>query len=400
MIQKAIAHVSDRQRHAWMSVVASLIATTAAAETTPIEEVVVTATKRQESLGNVPISIAAYTSETMDRQGVRSAEDIARLTPGVTFRRDTFGSGSDTSISIRGISSDSGAATTGVYIDDTAVQIRKQPQTAFGAAFPEVFDIERVEVLRGPQGTLFGAGAQGGVVRFITPTPSLDKQSIYARSEAAYTEHGDPSYELGAALGTPLAQDKVGVRVSAYYRRSGGFVDRRPLNEATPDSTESYKDVNDVETTAYRASLLWAPSEAVRINPSIFYQREKSNDSGAFWGPLSDASKGRFVSGYVLQQDGTDRFYIPSLKATADLGSVELTSVTSYFNRRASGLQDYTNVNTDFIFETPYPFVPGWADPGEAKARQNSVLPPLIRMRAYVGPWAPSTPKRSKTRAS
>jgi iron complex outermembrane receptor protein len=366
-------HANAGKGRASFGVMITMIATGAAGQSAALEEVVVTATKRAENLSNVPISVAAYTSETMDRQGIRSAEDLARLTPGVSFSRDTFGSGGDTSISIRGISSDSGAATTGVYIDDTAVQIRKQPQTAFGAAFPEIFDIERVEVLRGPQGTLFGAGAQGGVVRFITPTPSLTDQSIYARSEAAFTENGDPSYEVGGAFGAPVVEDKLGVRVSAYYRRTGGFVDRRPVNTATPNSTERYEDVNSSETTAYRASLLFAPTDAIRINPSIFYQRQVSDDSGAFWGPLSDESERRFASGYVLEQTGSDRFYIPSLKATIDLGLAELTSVTSYFERKANGVQDYTNVNTSFIFDRPYPFVPGWKDPGDARARQESM---------------------------
>ena len=158
------------------------------------DEIVVTATRQDERLSKVPISVAAFSAEGMDRQGVRSIGDIARLTPGLSFTSDTFGSDTSTNISIRGISSSSGAATTGIYVDDVAIQIRSNAQTAFGTAFPRVFDLDRIEVLRGPQGTLFGAGAQGGVVRFITQTPSLDATSLYGRADMAFPRGGDPSY--------------------------------------------------------------------------------------------------------------------------------------------------------------------------------------------------------------
>jgi len=214
-----------------------------------LQEVVVTATKQAEPLSKVPISIAAFTAETMDRQGVRSIQDIASLTPGLTFSRDTFGGGTDTSISIRGVRSDSGAATTGIYIDDVPIQIRSNVQTSFGSSFPQVFDLERIEVLRGPQGTLFGAGAQGGAVRFITPTPSLTDSSLYARTEIGSTEHGDISYEGGAAVGVPLVDNVLGLRASAWYRREGGFVDRDPANTGAP-SGQSFDDVNSSNSTA------------------------------------------------------------------------------------------------------------------------------------------------------
>src|SRR5687767_1379411 len=98
---------NTQTRQVLMGAMLATIATGAAGQSALLEEVVVTATKREENLSHVPISVAAYTAETMDRQGVRSAEDLARLTPGLSFTRDTFGSGGDTSISIRGISSDS-----------------------------------------------------------------------------------------------------------------------------------------------------------------------------------------------------------------------------------------------------------------------------------------------------
>src|SRR5437016_5507663 len=160
----------------------------------PLQEVVVTATRREESLSKVPLSVTALTQQSLDERGVKDFSEVARYTPGVNF--DNSGTNN---ISIRGISGSGGAGTTGIYLDDTPIQMRA---LAFNPdeALPKSFDIERVEVLRGPQGTLFGAGSEGGTVRYITVQPSLTKTSIYGRSEFSSTQYGDPSYEAGAAI--------------------------------------------------------------------------------------------------------------------------------------------------------------------------------------------------------
>ena len=141
-----------------------------------LQEVVVTATRREESLSKVPISVSAFTQESIDIRGIKDFQDVARFTPGVNI--DNTGTNN---ISIRGITSTAGAGTTGIYIDDTPIQMRA---LAFNPddALPKTFDVERVEVLRGPQGTLFGAGSEGGTVRYITTQPSLTKFTAAARS--------------------------------------------------------------------------------------------------------------------------------------------------------------------------------------------------------------------------
>src|ERR1700689_889744 len=170
------------------------------------EEVVVTATRRSEKLSKVPESISAFTTEKMDQLDVKNIGDLVRFTPGVTFDPESK------DISIRGVNSSAGDATTGIYIDDTPIQIRA---LGFGSdnTLPAVFDLERVEILRGPQGTLFGAGSEGGTVRYITPQPSLEKLSSYARAEVATTAHGGTSYEAGAAVGAPIVEGKLGFRL-------------------------------------------------------------------------------------------------------------------------------------------------------------------------------------------
>src|SRR5580704_4705198 len=150
-----------------------------------LEEIVVTATRREERLQDVAVSVLAFSQEKMDTQGLKNVDDLARLSPGLNFQRNGMSSagnyndeGSD--VNIRGVDSTAGTSTTGIYIDDTPVQTR---HIGFGSinAFPALFDLDRVEVLRGPQGTLFGAGAEGGVVRFIAPEPDLKKPTGYAR---------------------------------------------------------------------------------------------------------------------------------------------------------------------------------------------------------------------------
>jgi iron complex outermembrane receptor protein len=149
-------------------------------------EIIVTARRTEESLSDVPISIAAYSQEALDEQGVRSIDDIASITPGVTLTRGDQRNAGAANIAIRGISSTAGSATTGIYIDDTPIQIRNIGFSAF-TPFPAVFDLQRVEVLRGPQGTLFGAGSQGGTVRFITQQPNLDIASAAISAVMAAT---------------------------------------------------------------------------------------------------------------------------------------------------------------------------------------------------------------------
>src|SRR6202034_3638354 len=157
-----------------------------------LEEIVVTATRRTERLQDVPVSVLAFSQEKLDAQGLKNSERLSRLSPGLNFQRNGMSSagnyndeGSD--INIRGVDSTAGTSTTGIYIDDTPIQTR---HIGFGSinAFPAIFDLDRVEALRGPQGTLFGAGAEGGVVRFITPEPDLNKATGYTKADVSDTD--------------------------------------------------------------------------------------------------------------------------------------------------------------------------------------------------------------------
>ena len=302
-----------------------------------LEQVVVTATKQAQVLSRVPISISAYTQDAMDARAIKSIKDIAAQTPGLDLG-DQGSNGVGTRISIRGIDSNSGSSTTGVYLDDTPIQGRNNPVNLGGTVFPEVFDLERVEVLRGPQGTLFGAGAEGGVVRFITPAPSLTKNSVYARSEVSSTQGGDPNYEAGAAFGGPLIDGKLGIRVSGWMRHAGGWVDRTAW-----ETGQSFDNVNWSDSGGARVALLWQATDSISVTPSVLYQGQHQNDSPNYWTSLSDPRSGHYRSGYQLRQQSTEHFVLPSLKIEADLGPVLFTAVSSFFHRAESNVSDVTN---------------------------------------------------------
>jgi iron complex outermembrane receptor protein len=313
---------------------------------TDIGEVVVTATRKEQALSKVPESISAFTAAKMDIQGIKSFADLAKFTPGVTFASASH------EVSIRGVTSTAGSGTTGVYIDDTPVQVRNLGLNS-NNTLPAVFDLSRVEVLRGPQGTLFGAGSEGGTVRYITNQPSLTSFSGFGHAELAFTENGGASYEGGVAEGGPLVQDKLGFRISAWGRRDGGWIDR--VDYQTGAVTD--KNANRVDTYALRAAVTWAPSNRLTITPGIDYQKRDQHNYDNYWVSLS--GPGHYVSGTPDRQADPDRFILPTLKVEYDAGPVKLISNTSYYDRleRVNGysgtiynlsfFQHYTQAGTD-----------------------------------------------------
>ncbi|SLK12021.1 TonB-dependent receptor [Novosphingobium mathurense] len=301
-------------------------------------EILVTATRQTQALSRVPISIVAKDQEALDKQGIRSMSDIARLTPGLTFGQTAlyFGTGQSV-ISIRGVQSDSGIPTTGIYIDDTPIQTRTGISPSLTNPYPEVFDLDRVEVLRGPQGTLFGSGSVGGAVRFITPKPSLDSLSLYGRSEIAGTQHGAMSYEGGVGLGAPIVEGKLGFRASAWYRHDGGYVDR--LDRYSKQLID--KDIDSKDSFSTRVALGWQATENLTLTPSVFYQNVKFDDSSRFELAQSDIAHANYRTSLSrIPENRKDRFVLPALKAELELDGMSLVSNTSYFKRKTSTRSD------------------------------------------------------------
>ncbi|MGA2190393.1 MAG: TonB-dependent receptor, partial [Steroidobacteraceae bacterium] len=322
------------------------------AEVGPLQEIVVTATRHEENLSKVPLSITALTQDAMDVRGIKDILDVARFTPGINI--DNSGTNN---IAIRGIASTGGAGTTGIYIDDTPIQMRA---LAFNPdeALPKSFDIDRVEILRGPQGTLFGAGSEGGTVRYITAQPSLTQASFYSRDEVSYTQGGAPSYEAGIAAGGPLVDGVLGARLTVWYRRDGGYLNL--INPVTLDTIQ-YNDNYD-QTSLLRLSLLWAVSDKITVTPSFFYQDRYRNDVESYWPLYSNPGSDRYVDADPTQRSDPDTFYLPSVKIDGDLGFGHLISNTSYYHRKEETGYDGTLYNLGFyqseVF-TSASFLPG-----------------------------------------
>jgi iron complex outermembrane receptor protein len=334
-----------------------------------LTEITVTATRREEDINKVPVNVTAYSREIMDDQGVRQIDDLARLTPDLQFTHTTGAAGNNSSnIAIRGVASDVGAATTAIYIDDTPIQMRNVGYWNANA-FPQVFDLERVEVLRGPQGTLFGAGAEGGAVRFITPEPGLEKYTGYVRSEAAETVGGDPSYEVGGAIGGPIIDDKLGFRASVWGRKDGGYIDRvSPDSGQTVDSKSNYQ-----QSVTGRVAIAAVPIDHLKITASLLYQDVYNHDRTQYWSTLGNPSDGDLKQGSRTDQPTRDSFYLPAVKAQYDWASMSLTSNTSYFYHRNYADLDYTTYFAGIFDGNPLQYLPGDA-PSQAYIfnRQNN----------------------------
>ena len=300
--------------------------TNAGTASTELQEVIVTATRRAENISKVPISITALTQPKIDALGIKDFADMVKFTPGVTF------DDSSNNISIRGIASSGGANTTGIYIDDTPVQTRTTTDV-----LPEAFDVDRIEVLRGPQGTLFGAGAEGGAVRYITTQPSVAQSSLYSRDEISYTQGGAMSYDIGVAGGGPVIDNVLGLRASVLFTHFGGWIDRidseSPTVNAAPSQNILESNSNRATGKLFRLAALWQPNQNWQITPGIYYSVQNALGGGSVWPIYSDPARDRFYDGTPDLASTEDHFLLSSLKIQGNLGFANFISNTSYFNR-------------------------------------------------------------------
>ena len=169
----------------------------------------------------------------------------------------------------------------------------------------------------------------------------MKQSSGYLRSELSSTRKGDPSYEVGAAIGGPLIDDTLGFRVSASYRRDGGYVDRVDYRNSQAVEPSS----NWQQTVSVRGALKWQVNEGLSVAPSFYYQEQKLNDTAAYWPSLSDPGSAVFLNGNAQTNPSRDPFYLASVKVNWDVGFAHLTSSTSFYSRNQKSVSDYTQFN-------------------------------------------------------
>ncbi len=308
-----------------------------------IEEIIVTATKRVSTVQNVPFSIAAVSEEKIRDSGTTNLVDLARNVVGLSIA--DLGPG-QSQVAIRGISAGQVIRDqpgvkeqVGVYLDESPISV------ALFTPDLDLYDLSRFEVLRGPQGTLFGAGSTSGTMRYITNEPSTDGFAGSAEATLSTVSKGDTGGSIKGMVNLPLSA-AAALRVVGYYNRLPGFIDARG-----PDGSVD-KDVNTGDRTGGRLALLFAPTENLKITPRIVYQKLETdgypradlwNILGNPTGPLQNQPANNFgdYEQYRQLREGIDdKFTLGDLKIDYDFGGASLASITSYTDRKVVVLRD------------------------------------------------------------
>jgi len=327
------------------------VADTAAESTTTAEdaqlpEVIVTAEKRTQDTKDVPVSIGVIDSAMLEDLHVESIEDVTRLTPGISFAHASVGAangpGQDV-LSIRGVTSTVGNPTVGTYIDEVPVITITGYE---GSPEPMLVDIDRIEVLRGPQGTLYGASSEGGTVRFITGTPDSHNFSGMFDQQLGGTVHGGFNTDSSGVINLPVVEDVFALRVSAKFSSDSGYIDRYALDGSLAAGTATtgallQSGVNSDQKVAVNVKGLWNVSDGFTVTPAILFQRYNLSDTNAFLPALG------FYNEYnQVRSSDADDMLLPSLTIQKTLGFADLTSVTSYLRRNIVRWGDGTLLNT------------------------------------------------------
>ena len=297
-----------------------------------LENIVVTAQKRVEDIKEVPLSVSVVSGSELTEAHTADYEDLTRSVPGIAFSNDG-GAGLDR-IEIRGVSSTAGSPTVSMYMNDVPITMPNLINT--GASQPRFFDLDHIEVLRGPQGTLYGSSSMGGSIKFVTHEPELDKYSGSGYLDISGTQHGGVNYEGNAVVNIPLVPGKLGLRAGFDDDHESGYIDHLGSNGAV-----DRKGTNAQDFMTGRLVVKWQATDDLVIEPELNFQRTVIGDTSVFYlsDPLYDQSK-------LVKESGHDDMIIPSLTVRDDLHWADLTSVSSYFWRHYPRTQDGTFYNS------------------------------------------------------
>ena len=360
------------KNHLAMAGVAALIApmrlfaADTVAPSTELEAITVTAEKRSESEQTVPLSMTIFSGAALQEKSINTFFDYATKVPNLAFAPTGDGVGTARTVSIRGISGDN---VTGFYIDDTPLP---------DSLDPRVLDIDHIEVLRGPQGTLYGARSMGGVVRIITKEPNLNNFSADVHGGISSTDHtNQPNYTGDGVVNIPLVQDHVALRLSGFYDTQAGYYKRSYCTDpaaamsgaCTPLSATGITTVDNVgELNTYggAATLTVKLNDSVTITPRVMMQKATYNGfpiadylsmpgngygypvpSGPYTLPNAmqptNLTQARFFN---IPEGGYDAWQLYSIGVHWKTGFGELVSSTAYFNRKVYETED----ETDFVY--------------------------------------------------
>jgi iron complex outermembrane receptor protein len=317
-----------------------------------LQEIVVTAQKRESTVQTTPISITALTGQDLEDRGITDISSVVQSVPGVSMR--TSGPG-QTELEMRGMTSSGGnSSTVGFYLDDTPLTAPASAQNGKVVIDPNLYDLNRIEVLRGPQGTLYGAGSMGGTIKLVSNAPNPNAFDASGQVIFGGTDGGDSlNRTVNGMVNLPLA-DNLAVRVVGSLEHLSGWIDRiviaqpdfpAPINATTRGNVAAapvaaeYKDVNDENLRTVRASLLWKPTDRLSIEPSFMYQEITQGGLN-----LIDSQPGTLSNyqPYDLPEPFEDRIDIGSLNVQYHFDIADLSSTTSYWTRDENLRQDGT----------------------------------------------------------
>ena len=336
--------------------------------TEALSEIVVTATRHAENVQDVPMSITPITAATIQQAGITDFQDYAHLVPNLSFSH-SFGVG-QADVTIRGIQ---GAGTTAFYIDDIPINQEQDPRL--------LDNVDRIEVLHGPQGTLYGARSMGGTVRIITPLPDSNTWSGAINAQGTDYSGGRPGYQTDGFLNIPLIADKLALRVSAFDGSTGPFIRRQWLQNPTPATLASLTNSQLTPTqlsqfpldgtltgrSNYRgvmASLLWTPTDDLSVRGTFMRQ----DDTFSGW-PLSDFEVTPTTSDYTagslsqirtfdISEWGLRRWWLAGLTVKYKMSVGEFTSSTSYVHEINTNYEDTTEFFHNFFVANIFPIAP------------------------------------------
>jgi iron complex outermembrane receptor protein len=342
-----------------------------AANEAALTEIVVTAEKRQSTVQNTPLSITAISGETLQAQGISNLSGVIEEVPGISVR--TAGPG-QTQLQMRGLASSGGESpTVGFYLDETPLTPPTGALNGKVVIDPDLYDLNRVEVLRGPQGTLYGASSMGGTIKLITN--QADPKAFAASAETIFsdTDGGGFNYGINAMVNLPIS-DVAALRIVGVYKNISGWIDRIVLDPfpletnggntrgsvlAAPIAAD-YHDVNTEALTGARISALFQPSERFTVTPSFMYQTISQGGPNTFDNP--PGTYAHYESSNVAEPI-TDDFRVGSLVLKYDFDGAQLTSATSRYEREEAQTQEAAEAiqyafGLDFF--VPYTYLTEW----------------------------------------
>jgi len=319
-------------------------------DTSGLGEIVVTAQKYQSTVQSTPFSLSALSGQQLADAGIAGVEDLTRDVPGFSMR--SAGPG-QSEYEARGLASNGGSSpTVGFYLDEIPLSPPAASQTGKIVIDPDLYDLDRVELLRGPQGTLYGSGSMGGTIRLITAQPKLDTFEATIQGTLSSTQGGSVNGGGNAMVNLPLG-NSMALRLVGSDAYRSGWIDRITLNPFPIESASNghrgdilnapiqsiARDANTERMYGGRASIRWQPSEDLGVVGMVLYQRMKMGGYDEFDVPPGADHLARYQP-FPIAEPITDNVHVYGLTISANLGFADLTSATGYWDRAENQTQD------------------------------------------------------------